>query len=100
SKIPPEAGGPRMQMRANDCGYMLEEIWRGRSAISGSIERLALTRWRRDQPMATYNCVCMTKPEADRHEKLTGDLEDHYPAETLEYIERRLDEEKQLSKWR
>ncbi|KAJ1888366.1 hypothetical protein LPJ71_008493, partial [Coemansia sp. S17] len=51
-------------------------------------------------PMATYNCVCMTKPEADRHEKLTGDLEDHYPAETLEYIERRLDEEKQLSKWR
>ncbi|KAJ1873629.1 hypothetical protein LPJ71_011740, partial [Coemansia sp. S17] len=56
SKIPPEAGGPRMQMRANDCGYMLEEIWRGRSAISGSIERLALTRWRRDQPMATYNC--------------------------------------------
>ncbi|KAJ2064379.1 hypothetical protein GGI17_001085 [Coemansia sp. S146] len=100
AKIPPEAGGPRMQMRTDDCGYMIEEIWRGRSAISGSIERLALTRWRRDQPMATYNCVCMTKPEADRHEKIAGRLEDHYPAETLEYIERRLDEEKQLSKWR
>ncbi|KAJ2746205.1 hypothetical protein GGI20_001560 [Coemansia sp. BCRC 34301] len=100
SKIPVEAGGPRMQMRPNDCGYMLEEIWRGRSAVSGSTERLALTRWRRDQPMATYNCVCMTKPEADRHDKLTGSLEDHYPAETLEYIEQRLAEESQFSKWR
>ncbi|KAJ2475049.1 hypothetical protein EV174_005419 [Coemansia sp. RSA 2320] len=100
SKMAAENGGPRMQMRVDDCGYMLEEIWRGRSAISGSTERLTLTRWHVDQPMAPFNCVCMTKTEADRHVKLIGSPEDHYPAETLAYIDRRLAEEKQLGAWR
>ncbi|KAJ2553505.1 hypothetical protein EV175_002917, partial [Coemansia sp. RSA 1933] len=90
-------GGPQMQMNPDDCGYVLEEIWRGKSALSGSTDRLALTRWRRDRPMATSNCVCMTKDEADKHDRLDGCPEDHYPQETVAFVERRFEEEEQLS---
>ncbi|KAJ1734376.1 hypothetical protein LPJ61_001097, partial [Coemansia biformis] len=93
-------GGPQLHMSTDDCAYMLEEIWRGKSAVSGSTDRLALTRWRPTLPMTTANCVCMTKAEADRHDRLEGAPEDHYPADTIDFIERRLAEEKHLSTMR
>ncbi|KAJ1799465.1 hypothetical protein LPJ59_001810 [Coemansia sp. RSA 2399] len=93
-------GGAQLQMNPDDCGYVLEEIWRGKSALSSATDRLALTRWRRDRPMATSNCVCMTKDEADKHDKLTGTPEDHYSPETVAFVEKRFEEEKQLSSMR
>ncbi|KAJ1742103.1 hypothetical protein LPJ68_002211 [Coemansia sp. RSA 1086] len=98
--IPQENGGPQLRMSADDCGYVLEEIWRGKSAISGATDKLALTRWRRDRPMTTSNCVCMTKTEADTHDKLKGPLEEHYTPEVISFVESRFDEEKHLSSMR
>ncbi|KAJ1835560.1 hypothetical protein LPJ63_001040 [Coemansia sp. RSA 2711] len=93
-------GGPQLQMNTDDCAYMLEEIWRGKSAISGAIDKLTLLRWRRELPMTTANCVCMTKAEADRHSKLAGSLEDNYSSDIIEFVERRLNEEKHISTMR
>jgi hypothetical protein len=39
----------------SDVAYILEEVWRGRSAISGGFERVTLTRWRLDQEFKTGN---------------------------------------------
>ncbi|KAJ2800889.1 hypothetical protein H4R21_003001 [Coemansia helicoidea] len=93
-------GGPQLQMSTDDCGYMLEEIWRGKSAVSGATDKLALTRWRAALPMAPSNCVCMTKAEADQHDLLEGPLEGHYAPETIAFIEHRLAEEKNLATMR
>ncbi|KAJ2080924.1 hypothetical protein H4R24_002724 [Coemansia sp. RSA 988] len=98
--ISAEHGGPQLQMSTDDCGYILEEIWRGKSAISGATDKLALTRWRRSLPMTTSNCVCMTKAEADKHDKLDCAPEEYYSPETVQFIERRLEEEKHLSTMR
>ncbi|KAJ2681482.1 hypothetical protein H4R19_007334 [Coemansia spiralis] len=93
-------GGPQLHMSTDDCGYMLEEIWRGKSAVSGATDKLALTRWRATLPMAPANCVCMTKAEADHHDGLEGPLEDHYTPEIIAFVERRLAEEKRLGTMR
>ncbi|KAJ1731881.1 hypothetical protein LPJ72_003713 [Coemansia sp. Benny D160-2] len=90
-------GGAQLQMNTDDCGYVLEEIWHGKSALSGATDRLALTRWERNRPMTTSNCVCLTKDEADKHDRLTGCPKDHYPSETVAFIEKRFEQEKQLS---
>ncbi|KAJ2161419.1 hypothetical protein GGF46_001514 [Coemansia sp. RSA 552] len=90
----------QLQMSTDDCGYMLEEIWRGRSAVSGATDKLALTRWRHDLPMTTSNCVCLTKAEADIHDKLEVAPEEYYPPEVVQYVEKRLAEEKHLSTMR
>ncbi|KAJ1806425.1 hypothetical protein LPJ56_005133 [Coemansia sp. RSA 2599] len=100
SKVPAAYGGMQLQMNTDDCGYMIEEIWRGKSAVSGSTDKLALTRWRRDQPMSTANCICLTKAEADQHDKLECPPEEHYPPEIVAYVERRLAEERHLSTMR
>ncbi|KAI8321980.1 hypothetical protein GQ54DRAFT_260791 [Martensiomyces pterosporus] len=100
TKVPAEHGGPQLQLSTDDCGYVLEEIWHGKSAISGATDKLALTRWKRSLPMATYNCICLTKTEADAHDKISGSPEDFYPAKTVEYIQRRFAEEKRLSQMR
>ncbi|KAJ2724216.1 hypothetical protein GGI07_002086 [Coemansia sp. Benny D115] len=94
------AQGGDLRMSVDDCGYVLEEIWRGRSALSGAMDKLALTRWRLDEPISPSNCVCLTKVEADKHDKLVGSPEDHYSPEIIKYIEQRLEVERTLSKSR
>ncbi|KAJ1644783.1 hypothetical protein J3B02_002085 [Coemansia erecta] len=100
SKVPAAYGGMQLQMSTDDCGYMVEEVWRGKSAVSGATDKLALTRWHRDQPMSTANCICLTKAEADLHDKLECAPEKHYSPEIVAYVERRLAEERHLSKMR
>ncbi|KAI7833374.1 hypothetical protein BX661DRAFT_178286 [Kickxella alabastrina] len=100
SKVPASAGGPMLQMSVDDVGYMLEEIWRGRSAVSGSTDRLVLTRWHREKPMSTGNCISLTRAEADKHDALECAPEDYYSPEIVAFIERRLAEERHLSTMR
>ncbi|KAL1916916.1 uncharacterized protein VTP21DRAFT_5113 [Calcarisporiella thermophila] len=83
-----------------DVGYIFEEIWRGRSAVSGSMEKLALTRWNHNLPLSLQNCVCMTKREADIHDKLTTPPEEYYPTEVLELVKRRFAEERAVGTYR
>lgn len=74
----------RVPLNENDIGYIVEEVFRGKSVVSGHSTRLALMRWEKipgeakgeeDYPLRIEDLVLMTKEEAARHEKevLKGD---------------------------
>ncbi|RKP03607.1 hypothetical protein CXG81DRAFT_4483, partial [Caulochytrium protostelioides] len=47
-----------------EVGFILEEIWRGRCAKTGSFDRPTLTRWDPREPASLTNTVCLTRSEA------------------------------------
>lgn len=63
-----------------DIEYMYEEIWYGKSIISGPQERIALVRWDKSKPLSYLNTVCMSKEESRAHDVLPVDtnLREHY----------------------
>ena len=113
-----EPTGLKSQLTADDIGLIVEEINRGRSVISGLVSRLAVVRWRTPggdffdtsvpgQKVSRVNMddvVCMTKEEAQRHEEqvLKGNtpVEELYDGATLEKIQQRLKEQRELEKYR
>ncbi|KAL9112749.1 MAG: hypothetical protein Q9227_003052 [Pyrenula ochraceoflavens] len=113
--------GLRLPLTRDDVGYLVEEVWRGKSAISGLSTRLVLVRWRvppggfrpdenwiEDHQtcsrMELHDLVLMTKEEAARHERevLRGSKnpEDTYEEKVLAIVRRRQDEEKFFEKYR
>ena len=66
-------------LTVKDVAYIFEEIWRGRSAVSGSLEKPVLTRWDKKKPVSSDNVVCLTRMEADEHDSFDGNLKDKYP---------------------
>lgn len=111
--------GLRIPISVDDVGYVVEEVWRGRSCVSGLTSRLALTRWRKPEGdgwidertpgqradrLRLDELVCMTKDEMLRHERevLKGDkrVEDVYDAEVLALVEKRWEEERLFRKQR
>jgi tRNA A37 threonylcarbamoyladenosine dehydratase len=113
-----DAQGMKLPVSLNDVGYVVEEVFRGRSAISGIPNRLALVRWRRPeestikldvegQKSSTVRLgelVCMTKEEAAVHEKNvlrgTKTPEEFYDAETVQLVAKRMQEEIGFEKYR
>lgn len=113
-----DAQGLKLPLTAVDVGYVVEEVYKGKSAISGVPTRLALVRWRKPdnsaldqrvtgQKISTVrlrDLVCMTKEEAMVHDrevvKGTKTVEELYDAETVEYIEARIQEEIGYEKYR
>ncbi|PKK74300.1 hypothetical protein RhiirC2_839869 [Rhizophagus irregularis] len=85
---------------AREVGYIFEEIWRGKSAISGSVEKPAIVKWHKDQPLNPQNCVVMTKKEADTHDKLTVNPEEYYSPDIVNLVNARFQEEKDISNFR
>lgn len=108
----------RIPLDVDDVGYLVEEVFRGRSIVSGLSARLVLIRWR--QPYKSFveekypgqknsilkftDLVCMTRPEAEKHFKdvLTGTKtpEDVYDKEVLDLVDRRIAEEMSFEKYR
>lgn len=99
--------GLRIPISKDDVGYLVEEIWRGRSAISNLTNRLILVPWQRPArgflpdpewekegqkfiPIDLKNLVCMTKEEGARHERevLRGgkDVTEVYDPKVLEKV--------------
>ncbi|KAK6432884.1 hypothetical protein LTR95_010945 [Oleoguttula sp. CCFEE 5521] len=110
--------GVRMPVTSDDVGYLVEEVFRGRSVISGLASRLALARWRKPEgkwiddrtsgqridKLPLDALVCMTKDEMIQHEKLVlkGDRtpEDVYDQAVLDRVEARWEEERSLkTRW-
>jgi hypothetical protein len=103
--------GLRIPITADDVGYAVEEIYRGRSVVSGLASRLALCRWRKPEGnfidtsvkgqkssnVQVGELVCMTKDEVAQHEKLVlkGDKtpEEVYDAKVVKLVEERMVEE-------
>ena len=107
----PDAQGLKLPITAADVGYVVEEVYRGRSAISGVPTRLALVRWRRPEgrsmdvnpvgqkssTVRLRDLVCMTKEEAAVHERevLRGSksVEELYDRDIVAKVQRRIEEE-------
>jgi tRNA A37 threonylcarbamoyladenosine dehydratase len=108
-----DATGLRIPITSDDVGYLVDEVYRGRSVISGLASRLALVRWRRPEgqwvdarsvpgqksvKLDMEELVCVTRDEMLKHEKLVlkGDAkpEDLYSEEVLALVEQRREEER------
>lgn len=72
----------------HDVVYIFEEIWDGKSVISGPQDRLTLARWDRSKPLSLENAVCMNRDEARAHDRLPADvdLRKHYGDGTYHVI--------------
>jgi tRNA threonylcarbamoyladenosine dehydratase len=110
--------GLRIPVTADDVGYVIEEVYHGRSVISGLASRLALTRWRK--PKDNYidtrtpgqkadvlhldQLVCMTKDEMLKHEQMVlkegKDLTEVYDEAVIQLVNKRMQEEKSFRRQR
>ena len=113
-----DAQGLKLALSVGDIGYVVEEVYKGRSAISGIPTRLALVRWRKptesvidlnvqgqkSSTLRLRDLVCMTKEEAVVHERevVKGGQtpEELYDSEIVEVIEGRIREEIGFEKYR
>lgn len=94
----------RVPVALSDIGYIVEEVFRGKSPISSYSTRLTLSKWDPNQPVSLQNVVVLTKDEQKVHEDriLNGNdkLEDVYTEEELARVQQKFDEEKYYSKFR
>ncbi|ETN41885.1 uncharacterized protein HMPREF1541_03824 [Cyphellophora europaea CBS 101466] len=111
--------GLRVPVSKDDVSYLVEEVYRGKSVVSGLSTRLALVPWKlqggfmphvKNEHGQKYiklkltDLVLMTKEEGQRHEKevLMGgqDPDTFYDREVLDTVKRRQEEERQFEKYR
>ncbi|CCF58008.1 hypothetical protein KAFR_0D03600 [Kazachstania africana CBS 2517] len=94
----------RVPIALKDVNYIVEEIFRGKSPVSGYSTRLTLSKWKPNEPVSLQNVVVLTKEEQKEHETriLNGEekLEDVYSKEVLDLINKRFGEEKFYSQFR
>ncbi len=116
-----DAAGLRIPISRDDVAYLVEEVFRGKSAISGLANRLALIRWRRPASgfqsdpeyekegqkmirLPLIDLVLMTKEEASRHEKLVlkgeASAESIYEPDVIAQVRKRHDEETAYQRYR
>ena len=113
--------GLQVPVSKEDIAYLIDEVWRGKSVISGLSTRLAMVRWKRPQSgfgadkewektgrkvvrMELRDLVLMTKDEALQHEKevLKGGkaVEEVYDKKVLQKVNARMREEEGFSRYR
>lgn len=109
--------GLRVPITIDDVGYIVEEVFHGRSVVSGLATRLGLVRWKRPQGswistsvpgqkssnLDHGQVVCMTKDEAQKHEKLVllgGQApEEVYDRSVLDLVAQRFREDAAYRQW-
>ncbi|KAG7009387.1 hypothetical protein G7Y79_00002g005020 [Physcia stellaris] len=111
--------GLKIPITKDDIGYLIEEVYRGKSVVSGVPTRLTLVRWRAPEKgyrpdedwegqkfakFKLHELVCMTKEEAAVHEReiLKGGraLEGMYSKKVLDLVEKRQKEETHYGQYR
>ncbi|KAK4145048.1 uncharacterized protein C8A04DRAFT_36178 [Dichotomopilus funicola] len=113
--------GLKVPITPGDIAFLVEEAFRGRSAITGIPTKLMLIRWKKPEGttlvrigegneeqkssnLRLSDLVCLTKEEAVRHVKevLLGDktLEDLYSPEVIELVEARQKEAEAYERYR
>ncbi|CAG9940527.1 unnamed protein product [Clonostachys rosea f. rosea IK726] len=104
----PNLTGLKIPLTTNDVAFLLDELYQGKSVITGISTKIVLIRWRkpsednlivigeepqvqRSSRLKLSDLVCMTKEEAARHEKRIfkkgKKLEDLYDAETIARVD-------------
>ena len=93
----------RIPIALSDIGYIVVEVFRGKSPVSGYSTKLALTKWDPKKPLNLQNVVLVTLEEQKEHEKrvLNGGerLEDVYSPEVLALVNKRFGEEEYYSEF-
>lgn len=84
-----------IDLDVKDVAYLMEEVWRGKSAVSRTTEHLTLVRWDPTRPTTLWNVVPLTGAEAKRHEDLQRPA-DGYAPDVVARIQARLDAEERL----
>lgn len=105
--------GLRLPLSKDDIGFLVEEIWRGKSVASNLPNRLTLICWERPArgfgpdpkwekegqklfPISYKDVICLTKEEAMRHERevLRGgkNPEEIYDKEVVQKVKQRMKE--------
>lgn len=113
--------GLKVPITPGDIAFLVEEVFRGRSAVTGIPTKLMLIRWEKPQEttlirigegnaeqkssnLRLRDLVCMTKEEATRHQKevLQGgkSLEDLYDHQVIELVEARQKEAEAYERYR
>jgi tRNA threonylcarbamoyladenosine dehydratase len=113
--------GLKIPLNSQDVAYLVEEVFRGKSVVSGLTTRLALVRWQKPRDgyrvettlekegqifvkLYPHELVCLTKEEAQRHEReiLRGDKspQDIYGPEVIRVVSKRQLEESSFSRFR
>ena len=111
--------GLRLPITKEDVGYLVEEVYRGKSVISGLPTRLTLVRWKRPRngfetiedwegqkrvELDLNELVCMTKEEAVKHEKEVlrpgNDPKDVYDEKVARLVDQRRAEERVYERYR
>ncbi|CCX05683.1 Similar to Uncharacterized protein YKL027W; acc. no. P36101 [Pyronema omphalodes CBS 100304] len=116
SRLRGNVAGLRLAMTADDIGYIVEEVFKGKSVVSGYSTRLLLTRWQplphRDeghwgldeQRVQIDEVVLMTKEEAKKHEKEVlierKSVEEVWGQEVVDRVNKRRAEEAVYAKFR
>jgi len=113
-----DSQGLRLPITQNDVGYLVEEVYHGRSVISGLSTRLCLIRWRKPSQnfidtstpgqknaiLKMRELVCMTKEEAAKHEKevFRGERppEGVYDKKVVDTVMRIMQEEERYERFR
>ena len=94
----------RVPIALQDIGYIVEEVFRGKSPVSGYSTRLTLSKWDPNKPLSLQNVVLLTKEEQREHERrvLNGGekLEDVYPKDVIDLVNKRFEEEEYYSQFR
>lgn len=108
--------GLRIPLNERDVGYAVEEVFKGKSVVSGFFTRLVLTRWEplperddgfwgeNENQISLDNVVVMTKDEAKKHEKevLKGrrKAEEVWGEDAVKRVEERRKEEAFYARYR
>lgn len=94
----------RVPIAIKDVSYIVEEVFRGKSPVSGYSTRLTMSKWDPKKPVSLQNVVVLTKEEQKEHEDnvLNGDksLKDFYAADVLNLVAKRFKEEEYYSQYR
>lgn len=94
-------GIPGMPINVLDVEYLIEEVFRGKSVVSGEASRLAISMWNPikdgEKKEAKFNnLVVMTKDEQLKHEENVLipkiDPKDYYPESVIKVVEARMRE--------
>lgn len=97
-------GQQSIPVTPEDAGYLIEEVFRGKSVASGLSTRLTISRWSLEGPLDTQNIVCMTRHEARKHTKeVLQDGNDHakvWGDEVVERVKRRFAQESLFAVYR
>ncbi|KAI9811802.1 MAG: hypothetical protein M1832_000696 [Thelocarpon impressellum] len=110
--------GLKIPVSRDDVGYLVEEVYRGRSVVTGLSTRLALLRWeapgddlvdkriagQKMSRLRLRDLVCLTREEAQVHENavLRGGMrpEEMYDEGVLQTVQQRRSEEERFEQYR